>query len=314
MHVTLVSSSSLIMMCITLICMGWMLFFFFIAKKMMEEENNGKGGGGTPPPPSTSMPFTESHWHREESWTGGGNGELQWYSRSNVMLTSDGKMQLVLKRDPSSPHGKPYVSGKVVCSRGIRGAGSASFTVRMDPSLAQPGVWPACWLLPREVSMHKGPQLPNDMYTGPLRWPYGGEIDVMEIRGRLPHQNVMTLHFANQGSAHQYTEVGVLEKAGGGGGKGFMDGQDHTFACSWNATGMEWTVDGQIAASIQWKDNPISFFQDKNPFTQEDTVWVPIVNLAVGGAFDPEFQRNPSSSPAGGALTIVQVIMSGNIL
>jgi hypothetical protein len=262
----------------------------------------GSGDGGSTCPNSkratlldkeTTLKFDsanfDKYWIKENSWHGGGNYELQSYSADNV--SSQMGSQLVIEAKKQEKNGKRFTSGKIVGKVGLK-RGKVSFTAILPSGK---GLWPALWLMPDDIALN---QSGGDLYSCST-WPATGEIDVMEMNGGDAGQILHTVH-----SGLNYKCKLPIENVWVGGP--WADGKPHTFSVTWDETKMVFGVDSNTnTRTITFADhwdvsttcNPKDeFFMDGtktcpqpvgkicNPFTR-DTVFVPIINLAVGGLF-----------------------------
>lgn len=117
--------------------------------------------------------------------TGWYNGEKQYYSagrRENLRLAG-GRLIIEARRERLSAAAFPDWGGQEYTSAKIMTKGKAAwrngfFEVRAKLPCAR-GTWPAIWMMPE-----KG------------RWPYDGEIDIMEHVGAEPHRIHATVHTA----------------------------------------------------------------------------------------------------------------------
>jgi len=171
----------------------------------------------------------------------GCNGEKQSYAPENAMLQEG---RLVLRAERKSREGMPFTSG-MVASHDKFSQRCGWFEARLKLPKGK-GLWPAFWMLPQSK-----------------KWP--PEIDIMELKGRLPQRVFLTLHEKQQGTWQPRST-----------GKEW-DGADftsdfHTFAVEWEPDAMRWYVDGIERHHVlrRMPDEPFYL----------------ILNLAVGGIFD----------------------------
>src|SRR5262245_30289166 len=68
-------------------------------------------------------------------------------------------------------------------------------------------------------------------------WPSCGEIDIMEIRGQNPTENLGTMHWANDNGSHASFGGSVTSPVS-------LAAGFHTFAMSRTTTTMRWYLDG----------------------------------------------------------------------
>lgn len=182
------------------------------------------------------------------------NNERQYYTPSDVYLENG---SLVLRSQQRTMGGRAYTSGEVrTGTKRTVGIGNAVEWRTQTPS--GQGIWPANWLV----------NTPCDGLNGcGASWP--PEIDVMEIRGSVPDENVMTHWwgtYPNQGHESSIYSGTVLSS-------GY-----HTYRIEWFADSVHWYVDGTRRAR----------------HTSNITAGVMqlVMNTAVGGDFD----GNPTSA------------------
>jgi Glycosyl hydrolases family 16 len=223
-----------------------------------------------PPPPPTGAPpgFPTLVWSDEfngsaintANWTydlgnsGWGNNELQNYtSRAENARIENGMLVIEARRE--------NLGGSAFTSARLKTQGRRSFGVNtwVEARIQAPqgqGIWPAFWMLGNSIST--------------IGWPFCGEIDIMEIRGQNPFQNVGTMHWEANGS---HASFGTTFNSPVSLAAGF-----HTFAISRTPTAIRWYLDGQQyhEANIAGGINSTAEFQD--PFFI-------ILNVAVGGNF-----------------------------
>lgn len=108
-------------------------------------------------------------WTVEQNADGGGNQELQYYSKNNVFLGTEpvsGKKCLVLEARKEKSHGREFTSGR------LNSAGKREFKYgKIEALIRLPhtsnGLWPAFWMLGADISK--------------VGWPASGEIDILEM-------------------------------------------------------------------------------------------------------------------------------------
>lgn len=206
-----------------------------------------------------------------------GNGEAQYYRRENASL-EDGALKITLKRE--SYGGKDYTSAR------LRTKGSFSQTygrfearIKIDGGA---GVWPAFWLMPE-----------NDEYGA---WPYSGEIDIMEIKGRKQDMSSSAVHFAASGGEHQYkTSEDKLPDGG------TIDDY-HVYALEWEPDKMTFYVDDVPHLVVDdWQSGTTGF---PAPYDKDFHI---ILNLACGGHFDGYILPDNDELPAAMYVDYVKV-------
>lgn len=113
--------------------------------------------------------LNEEAWNIEVNGNGGGNAELQYYTRDNVTIEVDpvsGENCLVLTAKKQSYNGKSFTSGRLnTADKVIFTRGKIESRIKL-PKTAN-GLWPAFWMLG------------NDFKD--VGWPSCGEIDIVEM-------------------------------------------------------------------------------------------------------------------------------------
>lgn len=198
----------------------------------------------------------ESKWNFEVNDYGGGNNELQYYTRKNAEIV-DGKLVITaLKEDYLT---RNYTSSRLTTKyKGDFRYGRIIVSAKL-PSGA--GTWPAIWMMPT-----------LNTYGG---WPHSGEIDIMEYVGRRPEHVFSTIHTTkfnhNLGTQIGYDiDVPTAET------------EFHTYEIIWNPGEIITYVDGVSFATFRYtaafnQDVP---YYEAFPFDQDFFL---ILNLAIGG-------------------------------
>lgn len=232
---------------------------------------------------------------------GWGNNEQQYYTNNNITV-DDGALTIVAKKDGT--YNTKYTSGRIWTMNDDRETAKFSQKYgRMEAKIKVPGgegyegIWPAFWMLPVDTSIYGG-------------WPLSGEIDIMEIRGRLPDEVAGTIHYgkdypnnANSGGSYYFSESDVNADS---------DVNDyHVYALEWEPGEIRWYVDGELYCTqnnwySQAAGNPTEFAYPA-PFDQEFYI---ILNLAVGGTFDGNREPNADNLPAEMVVDYVRVYES----
>jgi beta-glucanase (GH16 family) len=187
-------------------------------------------------------PLDESAWTPSDlavPW----NHELEAYSPSNVSFENGA---LVLEARVEDYLDCKYTSGKIDTD-GKKSWVFGRFVARIKLPTVQ-AMWPAFWL----VSATGG-------------WPAGGELDIMEARGRVPGETSSAAHWAAPNHVYvtgNYT-FPAPQNIGGW----------HEYAMEWTDQMIIWSVDGKEFWRRAWQ----------LPFDHE---FFMLLNLAVGGDFD----------------------------
>ncbi|MDQ0088829.1 beta-glucanase (GH16 family) [Paenibacillus anaericanus] len=187
---------------------------------------------------------------------GWGNGEQQFYTgHSNNLYIDESGLNLCARRETIEIDGRQFA----YTSASLDTKDHLSFCygkliVRAKLPVGH-GLWPAIWLLPQHQTRGT--------------WPASGEIDIMEAKGRLPHNVFGTLHYGKNWDnkftdefSHQF-ENGTINEF-------------HDYALEWDANTIRWLVDGHCFAERRLQP-------DNMPF---DEPFYLILNLAVGGWYD----------------------------
>jgi hypothetical protein len=224
-----------------------------------------------PPPPPTGAPpgFPNLIWSDEfdgttinsSNWTydlgngGFGNNELENYTNRPENARIENGM-LIIEARRENLGGSAYTSARLK-TEGRRTFGVNTWVeARIQVPQGQ-GIWPAFWMLGSSIST--------------VGWPSCGEIDIMEMRGQNPLQNLGTMHWANDNGSH-------ASFGGSFNSSVSLAGGFHTFAISRTTTAIRWYVDGAqyFEGNIAGGINSTSEFQAQ---------FFILLNVAVGGNF-----------------------------
>ena len=242
------------------------------------------GGGSTAPKVSTQPPqpiaIRQAKWGLEwadefngttvdpANWVlvdgpANVNNELEYYTPTDVYIEGG---SLVLRSQARTLGTRNYTSGEVRSgTKHVVRRGSAVEWRTQVPS--GKGIWPANWLVSNTCDGLGG--------CG-ASWP--PEIDVMEMRGSLPTENIMT-HWWGTYPAQQH-QSSVFT------GTSDLSAGYHTFRVEWFPDSVMWYVDDVMRA--------------KHTQNVTSGVMQLVMNTAVGGDFDgapnpntifPKFQR-----------------------
>ncbi|MCL1947476.1 MAG: family 16 glycosylhydrolase [Chitinivibrionia bacterium] len=226
---------------------------------------------------------------------GWGNNEAQWYSHNakNVFVDNGLLNLAAYSNDPMTfqPQGGTanYSSGKVLSrDKFYWKYGRIDFRVKLP---AVSGTWPACWMMPQE-----------NYYGG---WASSGEIDVMEAKGRFPNSSSGAIHFGSAWPGNNFI----------GGEYHFPEGKTiandfNVYSVIWEQDKIKWYVNGKcfnVASNTQWYSEPADGKPQSNEYSPFDRDFFIIMNLAVGGWFDPDAPLNPDNFPATMQIDYVRV-------
>ncbi|AUD63103.1 hypothetical protein BK010_05685 [Tenericutes bacterium MO-XQ] len=198
----------------------------------------------------------EDKWNFEVNGYGGGNNELQYYTRENAEIV-DGKLVITAKQE--SYLGKDYTSSRLTTKyKGDFTYGRIIVSAKL-PSGA--GTWPAIWMMPT-MSVYGG-------------WPNSGEIDIMEYVGRDPGNLFSTIHTAKFNHSLG-TQIGFDTDAP------TAETEFNEYEIIWNPGEIVTYMNGEPFATFRYT---AAFNQDVPyhaafPFDQDFFL---ILNLAIGG-------------------------------
>lgn len=200
-----------------------------------------------------------------------GNNELQSYGEDNIKL-ENGSLVITAQKEEQKVNGKSFTSGRIT-SRGKFTTLYGYVEARIKlPAVS--GMWPAFWMLPQPTSTDKT----GNVYGG---WARNGEIDIMEARGRLPTEIDTTLHFGDSYPQNTYKSKKAYPQA--------PITEWHTYAVDWRKEYIAWTVDGEETFRMtydRWWTAAVS--AEENPYAPYDQPFYILLNLAVGGTYDPQ--------------------------
>ncbi|MED6343111.1 MAG: glycoside hydrolase family 16 protein, partial [Pseudomonadota bacterium] len=124
------------------------------------------------------------------------------------------------------------------------------------------GAWPAFWLMPNED----------------IAWPQGGEIDIMEAKGRLTNIAGSALHFGE--GFHNKDEIVknvVIPPS-----VRFQE-KFHSITMEWREGSIKMFLDSETEPYMTVQDNDKAFGEFSYPFDRD---YYLIINVAVGGKYD----------------------------
>jgi beta-glucanase (GH16 family) len=226
---------------------------------------NDGGAVTSPPPPVVTWNLVWSdefngtvvdtnNWAFEIGNNGGwGNAELEYYTNSTSNAYVAGGLLHIVARQQSVA-GFSYTSARMK-SLGLYSTpvyGRFEWRAKLPAGV---GMWPALWMM--------GTNFPT------VGWPYCGEIDVVENNGANPTFTQGSLHSPNG------DPTAIYNFTGGDGVTNF-----HTYRLEWNASTVQWFVDGAL-----YETQPSSA-----PF---NAPFFFLMNLAVGGHYvgDPTISQ-----------------------
>jgi beta-glucanase (GH16 family) len=177
-----------------------------------------------------------------------GNNEAQYYRRDNVSV-SDGTLKIKSVREDIM--GYEFSSGRIrSLNKGDFKYGKFEASIKMDNT---GGLWHAFWLLP----------------TNPARrWPFSGEIDILEYVGNLPDRVLNYIHFADVSDNHRSLGKETFIAA---------DNDFHKYSIEWDENQIIWYRDDTETFRVARSSDAL---RDTWPFNAEFHM---ILNTAIGG-------------------------------
>lgn len=210
-------------------------------------------------------------WNYDTGGNGWGNKELETYtSRRENVQQSGGNLVITAREETYTGWdgvSRPYTSGRLTTKGGFTQA-YGRFEARMQLPLGK-GIWPAFWMMGTDIDS--------------ARWPWAGEIDVMENIGE-PSRIYSTLHGPGYSGAKGIS-MGYDLPAGEAVNTGF-----HVYAVEWSPEKISFYFDDHRIVERTPKDLPAG------------TKWVYdhpfflILNVAVGGDW-PGYPDETTSFP-----------------
>ncbi len=192
---------------------------------------------------------------------GWGNGEEQYYRQENVTV-GDGVLTITAKKEDYG--GKSYTSSRIRTYKKV----STTYG-RIEAKIKLPnvqGCWPAFWMLPESDYEGRG-------------WPYSGEIDIMENKGRQARTTSGALHYYDKNEGHHYNSNEIILDS--------RIDEWHIYAIEWSETEIRWLADGEqflIQYPEYWHPTGGAYSSnDTAPFNRDFHI---LLNMAIGGHFD----------------------------
>jgi len=222
---------------------------------------------------STSNGFYDG----KEFISGWGNGELQYYTKprnsegntntSKNLFIENGylKIQPIYRKDKSRISSGEAAYNFTSARINTKNLKSFSYPSKISICFKVPkgiGFWPAFWLMPSED----------------IRWPVGGEIDILENRGRISNISSSALHFGKQWNKKS-TLVGeaLIPRQ-----VRFQD-KFHSISLVWKENYIAFYLDNSPDPYFTINSDHPEFQKHKYPFNRD---YYMILNVAVGGKYD----------------------------
>jgi beta-glucanase (GH16 family) len=193
---------------------------------------------------------------------GWGNSELEYYTAgaNNAATDGLGNLNITVKKADGSLmcyYGPcEYTSARLLTKNRFEVAyGRVEARIKVPTGS---GLWPAFWMLGTDIDQNP--------------WPQSGEIDIMEVVGRLPNETFGTLHGPGYSGGQSYGKVYDL-------GKPVADDY-HIFAVEWQPDKIVWYIDNVPFFTATPED---AFLQGKQ-WVFNHPFFI-LMNVAVGGNF-----------------------------
>ncbi len=203
--------------------------------------------------------------------SGWGNDELQYYTRPNRknkknhtsdnLFIEDGLLKIQPIYSTESYLGFNFTSARI----DTRYLKNFTYPSRITICFKVPrggGFWPAFWLMPVED----------------IKWPQGGEIDIMEHRGRISNIASSALHFgeAYNDKSTLVGETLIPKKVR------FID-KFHSISLEWRENELKFYLDNEKQPYFSVKNTDDFFSKYGYPFNRN---YYMILNVAAGGIYD----------------------------
>lgn len=207
---------------------------------------------------------------------GWGNSEKQYYKSENTAV-SNGSLKITAKAETTKIGSSQleYTSSRI-STKGKIGVKYGRIEARIKMPSGE-GIWPAFWMLPED-----------NEYGG---WPYSGEIDIMEARGRLTNQTTSALHYADERGNHRYDSTTFNIKDNG------KITDFHIYALEWTEGRIKWFFDDTKILDISSFISKVGTNVNAYPAPFDKEFYL-LLNMAVGGHFDGHRLPPPNSLPA----------------
>lgn len=217
-------------------------------------------------------------WFRQTQLPPGGSwwgGLVQHYTnRNDNSYVKDGFLNLVAKKEEYQNQGeiKQYTSARLN-SKFAFTYGKVEVRAKMPEGI---GTWPAIWMLNTNIN-EDGAYWDNQGF-GTMKWPYCGEIDILEHWGK--NQDYVS------SAVHNGSSYGDKVKNLGGQTIKNASTEFHIYTLEWTSEKMIFSIDG-IA---HFTYNPSIKNKETWPY---DSDYYLILNIAVESEIDQNFIESP---------------------
>lgn len=190
-----------------------------------------------------------------------GNYEEQYYTdRPQNIKVENGVLKITARREQYM--GSSYTSARII-SKGKYEKKYGRIEARIKLPRGK-GLWPAFWMLGSNIQT--APESPDNPNT--VRWPYCGEIDIMEYLGDSPTKIFGTVHGPGYSAGESISKNFFLSNSR-------FDTDFHIFGVEWDENRVNFYVDDMLYHSVTPEDVPGEWVFNQSFYM--------ILNIAVGG-------------------------------
>lgn len=181
------------------------------------------------------------------------NQEVQYYTERRLKncRVENGILIIEAHQEENTYEGAKFTSASILTS-GIKAWKYGRIEARVKVPAGK-GTWPAFWM--KGVNQLEG-----------VKWPFCGEIDILEYVGIEPYTAWQTIHYDDNGYKMQTNKTPLLKP---------LSEDFHTFGIDWNENRMAFYIDGIITYTVDTS----AISEKNNPFNQPFFL---LLNLALG--------------------------------
>lgn len=274
---------------LSVVVIGLLLSFYVINKKLKNDKSDAKDIVES----NTTLalkslvwadefdgdgPINSEKWFQQTQLPPGGSwwgGIIQHYTDSETnSYVKDGYLNLVAKKEVLEDQGelKNYTSARLN-SKFAFTYGKIEIRAKLPTGN---GTWPAIWMLNKNID-EDGAYWDNKGF-GTTKWPYCGEIDIVEHWGK--NQDYVS------SAVHNGSSYGDIVENVGGQKIANVSEEFHIYVLEWTKDKMIFSVDG----TQHFKYEPSVKNSDTWPY---DSDYYMILNIAIEPAIDSNFVESP---------------------
>lgn len=182
------------------------------------------------------------------------NKETQYYTEKRLenCRVENGTLVIEARHENPKYEGAEFTSASILTS-GIAAWKYGRIEARVKVPVGQ-GAWPAFWM--------KG----LNQFEQGVKWPYCGEIDILEYVGIEPNTAWQTVHFFEEKNKYVTRKTPLLNP---------LSDDFHVFGIDWDETKINFYIDGIVTHSF----DTTTLKSEDNPFNQPFFL---LLNLALG--------------------------------